>query len=124
MDMVPSESNGIIFCQGCYAEMGTDVYDAIRHFGKQGKIFYVHFRNVRGTVPTFRETFIDDGDVDMRKAMQAYRDVGYDGFFAADHLPVMVGDSEYQHRSRAYAIGYIRAMIQTVSPTETDQQHT
>ena len=47
LDMVPSPANGLLFCNGCYAEMlGQGVYDAIRHFGNQGKIFYVHFRNI------------------------------------------------------------------------------
>ena len=114
VDMVPSESNGMIFCQGCFTEMGSDVYEAIRQFGAQKKIFYVHFRNVKGTVPAFRESFIDNGDVDMVKAMKTYKDVGYDGLFVPDHLPVLVGDSKYQHRSRSYVVGYIRALIQSV----------
>ncbi|NJN82574.1 MAG: hypothetical protein HC802_10090 [Caldilineaceae bacterium] len=106
IDMVPSPSNGLLFCNGCYAEMlGTGVYDAIRHFGKQGKIFYVHFRNVAGQSHDFKETFIDSGDIDMFKAMQAYKEVGFDGVMIPDHLPEIVGDSPFRHRSNAYAIG-------------------
>jgi mannonate dehydratase len=116
LDMVPSPSNGLLFCNGCYAEMlGEGVYDAIRHFGNQGKIFYVHFRNVamqrepsgRG----FRETFIDNGDIDMFKAMQVYKEVGFDGVMIPDHLPEVVGDSPFRHRSNAYAVGYMRALM-------------
>ena len=52
IDLVPSPCNGLEFCQGTVAEMGPDkTIDAIRRFGSQDKIFYVHFRNVRGAFP-------------------------------------------------------------------------
>jgi mannonate dehydratase len=74
-DIVPSRSNGMLFCQGCVKEMqGVDVYDAIHHMGSIDKIVMVHFRNVRGSFPRFQETFVDNGDVDMFRAMEAYRD--------------------------------------------------
>jgi mannonate dehydratase len=112
LDMVPSPSSGLLFCNGCYAEMvGEGVYDAIRHFGSQGKIFYVHFRNVAAQPGGFRETFIDSGDIDMFKALQAYKEVGFDGVMIPDHLPEIVGDSPFRHRSNAYAIGYMRALM-------------
>ena len=115
LDMIPSPSNGLLFCQGCYAEMlGEGVYEAIRHFGRQGKIFYVHFRNVVGRVPRFREAFIDNGDIDMFKAMRIYKEVGFDGPMIPDHLPRIIGDSDYAHRARAHAIGYMRALMQAV----------
>ncbi|GAG40946.1 unnamed protein product, partial [marine sediment metagenome] len=71
IEMFPSEANGLNFCQGTVAEMGVDVIEAIRYFGKRDKINHVHFRNVRGAVPRFDESFIDDGDVDMLAAMRA-----------------------------------------------------
>ena len=52
--MVPSDANAMLFCQGCVTEMGVDVYDAIRRIGSQGKIVYVHFRNVKGIGPLLR----------------------------------------------------------------------
>ena len=66
----PSPQNAMLFCQGCVTEMGIDVFEAIRRMGRQGKIAYVHFRNVRGTPKDFREVFVDEGDVDMYRAMQ------------------------------------------------------
>jgi len=113
LDMVPSPANGLLFCQGCYAEMlGEGVYDAIRHFGRQGKIFYVHFRNVVGRMPRFREAFIDNGDINMLKAMRIYREVGFDGPMIPDHLPHMPGDSDYAHRANAHAVGYMKALME------------
>ena len=61
LDLVPSPVNGITLCQGNFTLMTDDLPAAIRHFGKQGKIFFVHFRDVRGTPEKFVETFHDDG---------------------------------------------------------------
>ena len=110
--IVPSPSNGMLFCQGCVAEMqGVDVYDAIRHMGAIDKIVMVHFRNVHGSFPRFQETFVDNGDVDMYRAMQAYRDVGFKGPFSLDHSPAFPGA---QIANQAFVIGYLRALIQSV----------
>ena len=76
LDAVPSPANGFTFCQGTVTEMGVDVIDAIRRIGGRGRIHHVHFRAVRGSVPRYEETFIDEGDVDMLDAMRAYKDVG------------------------------------------------
>ena len=115
IEIVPSEYNGIEFCQGTFAEMGEDVIEAIRYFGSRGKIFYVHFRNVKGSVPKFSECFIDEGDTNMLEAMKAYKEVGFDGPMIVDHTPHIIGDTKWGHRGRAYAIGYMRALIEAVN---------
>lgn len=111
-DLVPSRSNGMLFCQGCVTEMqGVDVYDAIRHMGEIDKIVMVHFRNVRGEFPKFQETFVDNGDVDMLRAMEAYRDVGFKGPFSLDHSPLFAGS---EVANQAFVVGYMRALMQAV----------
>ena len=65
--------------QGTIAEMGVNVLDEIRSFGKAGKIFLVHFRFVKGTVPRYTEVFIDEGDRDPLESMKAYCEVGFGG---------------------------------------------
>lgn len=111
-DLVPSRSNGMLFCQGCVKEMqGVDVYQGIREMGGIDKIVMVHFRNVRGSFPRFQETFVDEGDVDMFRAMQAYRDVGFKGPFSLDHSPRFPGS---QVANQAFMIGYMRALMQAV----------
>jgi len=107
-DLVPSDYNAMLFCQGCFAEMGIDVMEAIRYFGSRRKICMVHFRNIRGNPYRFEETFIDEGNVDMFRAMQVYREIGFNGPFLVDHIPSI----PQTLASRAYAVGYIRAMIQ------------
>lgn len=110
-DAVPSEANAMLFCQGCVAEMGEDVCEAIRRIGLQGKIVYVHFRNIRGGPRRFEEVFLDEGDVDMVRAMGTYRDVGFEGPFMMDHTPRFPG-KQGDWAGHAYAAGYIRALIQ------------
>ena len=119
VEIVDSPCNGIEFCQGTFSEMEDamdgGIYDMIRYFGERKKILYVHFRNVSGPVPKFREEFINTGHVDMYKAMQIYHEVGYDSFFIDDHVPQTFEDTPWGHRGRAFANGYIQAMIEAVT---------
>ena len=85
-------------------------FDVIRWFGTRKKIFNVHFRNIRGRFLDFQETFIDDGDVDMLRAMRVYKDVGYDGMMMPDHVPRIDGDVN-EAQGFAFALGYIKALI-------------
>jgi mannonate dehydratase len=118
IETVPSEANGLNFCQGTVAEMGVDVIEAIRYFGSRGKIHHVHFRNVRGSIPRFDESFIDDGDVDMLEAMRAYEEVGYTGTLMPDHTPRVAGDGPGARRGIAFALGYMKALMQAVGASE------
>jgi len=112
---IPSKFSGITFCQGTIAEMGVDVLEEIRHFAKQGKIFLVHFRAVRGKVPKYTEVFLDEGDLDMLQVMKTYRDAGYSGPIVSDHTPGMEGDTRWGHRGRTFSHGYMRALVQGVN---------
>ncbi len=112
---IPSKHSGITFCQGTVAEMGVDVLEEIRHFGRLGKIFLVHFRFVRGKVPQYTEVFIDEGDLDPLASMKTYREVGYDGPFVSDHTPKVEGDTPWGHRGRTFSHGYMRALVRAVN---------
>jgi mannonate dehydratase len=113
-----SPYHGLNFCQGTVSEMlekpGEQIFDVIRFFGERKKIFNVHFRNISGGFLDFRETFIDNGDVDMLEAMRAYRDVGYDGMMMPDHVPAIAGDDR-RLQGFAFAFGYIKALIAAVA---------
>ena len=52
---VPSAYSGITVCQGNFTLMTDDLPALIRRWGAQGKIFFVHFRDVAGT-PGVRTT--------------------------------------------------------------------
>jgi mannonate dehydratase len=118
LDLVPSPVNGIAMCQGNFTLMTDNLPDVIRHFGKQGKIFFAHFRDVRGDVTKFVETFHDEGKTDMLACMQAYKDIGYEGVLRPDHVPTMEGDSNdnpsYSSIGRLFAIGYIKGLREAV----------
>ncbi|MFN2203008.1 MAG: mannonate dehydratase [Caldilineaceae bacterium] len=118
IDLVPSPVNGVCLCQGNFTLMTDDLPEVIRHFGNQDKIFFVHFRDVRGTPEEFQETFHDDGKTDMLACMRAYRDIGFEGVLRPDHVPTMAGDTYgvpgYTRIGRLYAIGYIRGLREAV----------
>jgi mannonate dehydratase len=118
LDMVPSPVNGITLCQGNFTLMTDDLPGVIRHFGRQDKIFFVHFRDVRGTPDKFEETWHDAGQTDLLACMRAYREVGFEGVLRPDHVPTVAGDANdqpgYSAFGRLYAIGYIRGLRQAV----------
>jgi mannonate dehydratase len=118
LDLVPSPVNGITLCQGNFTLMTDNLPDVIRHFGRQGKVFFVHFRDVRGTAAKFEETWHDDGQTNLLECMRAYREVGFEGVLRPDHVPTVEGDSNdrpgYSSFGRLYAIGYIRGLREAV----------
>ena len=118
VEISPSPYHGFNFCQGTVSEMlakpGEEIFDVIRYFGSRKKIFNVHFRNIRGSFLKFQETFIDDGDVDMLKAMRVYKEIGFDGMMMPDHVPTITGDAR-NAQGFAFAFGYIKALIAAVS---------
>jgi mannonate dehydratase len=115
---VPSPYNGMTFCVGTRYESGEDVFEGLRHFGEQGKIFHVHFRNVRGTLPTSRgyaEVFVDDGDLDMAQVVRALHAVGYDGVIDFDHAMRISGDTPHGRQYIAFAVGYMKGLLASLS---------
>jgi mannonate dehydratase len=118
LDLYPSPCNTIGLCQGNFTLMTDDLPAAIRHFGKQGRISFVHFRDVRGTAEKFEETFHDEGKTDLLACLRAYRDIGFDGVARPDHIPTMEGDGNEEPATssvgRLFAIGYIRGLIEAV----------
>ena len=112
LDLVTSPANGLEFCLGTLQEMSEgDVYEALDSYSRQGKIAYVHFRNVRGKVPRYHEVFVDEGDIDMLRVVQILRRNGYQGLIIPDHTPEMTCAAPW-HAGMAFAMGYIRAAMQ------------
>ena len=114
IDLHPSPANCLEFCVGSLAEMTEgDVYDAVDRYSWQRRLAYVHLRNVTGKVPRYRETFIDDGDVDVFRVLQILRRNEFDGVIIPDHTPQMACAAPW-HAGMAYALGYIRAALKTL----------
>jgi mannonate dehydratase len=118
MEIVSSDNHGLEFCLGCWSEMGADLEEVIRYFGEQDKLFYVHFRDVEGTVPSFHETFLDEGNYDTLNVMRLLREVGFNGIMIPDHVPHLTDDTDWTHRGRALSVGYLRGMLETLMELE------
>jgi mannonate dehydratase len=112
LEIADSPNVGMCLCVGCWLEggplMGKDVLETIQYFGGLHKIFKVHLRNVDQPLPHFKETFLDDGYMDMQKVVQALRDVEFDGVLIPDHIPQMGNDPRI---GLAYSIGYMNALV-------------
>jgi mannonate dehydratase len=110
-----SPSHGLTFCQGTYKTMCEDVPALIREFGSQGKIFFVHFRDVEGTPGHFRETFHDNGPTNMPEMLKLYQQIGFEGPLRSDHVPTMAGEANehagYGMSGNLFGIGYIKGMM-------------
>ena len=119
IDLVPSPNSGITMCQGTLATAGEDIPATIRAFAEQDKMFFVHFRDVRGTPDKFEETFHDDGKTDMFEAMKTYYAVGYDGPARPDHVPTMEGEDNanpgYELLGRLFGVGYILGLMEAAA---------
>jgi mannonate dehydratase len=117
--MHESPYHGLNFCQGTVCEMLDDpareIFHAIRWFGERGKLFNVHFRNIKGRRLDFVEAFPDEGDVDMARAIAVYREVGYPYMLMPDHVPQIDG-RDPSGVAFAYCYGYIQALIDALPP--------
>ena len=110
-----SPVHGLNFCIGTLGEMLEDVSEApevTRWFGERGKLMNIHFRNIVGKRYSFRESFLDDGDMDMPKVLDVLRETGYKYMVMPDHAPTLSGDNQ-QQVAFAHCYGYIAALLQT-----------
>lgn len=115
---IPSKHNGITYCVGTRYESGENVFEGIHHFGRQGKLLHVHFRNVRGTLPANRgysEVFVDDGDLNMAAIVRTLDEVGYDGVIDYDHAIGITSDDPLHKQYIAFAVGYMRGSLQSLA---------
>ena len=114
LDLAPSRANGLEFCMGTIQEMTQgDLYERLDHHSNQGDICYIHFRNVRGKVPNYQEVFVDEGDIDMLRALRILQANGYEGVLIPDHCPEMHCAAPW-HAGMAHALGYMKALLQVI----------
>lgn len=110
-----SKNWGLCFCVGTWAEggdqMGKNVFEMIREYGKKGMIFEVHFRNVSSPLPRFQETFPDDGYMDMYAVLRELGEAGVNTVIMADHIPKLEGDQGILRSGTAYCISNMKALL-------------
>lgn len=99
-------------CLGTISEMTSgDIYDTVEYFAARNEIGYIHFRNVKNKVPHYKETFVDEGDIDMARIIRILRKHNYQGMIIPDHAPQMSCDAPW-HAGMAFSMGYIKALLQ------------
>ncbi len=117
VQMHESPYHGLNFCIGSVAEMlddpGAEMADILRWFGTRGKLFNIHFRNIKGGKLSFMETFPEEGDVDMVEAIRVLAEVGYKYMVMPDHVPSLDDDDDHSV-AFSFCFGYIRALLQVV----------
>ena len=114
IDLRPSPNNNLEFCLGSIAEMSEgDVYEATDRYTKQGKVSYIHFRNVKGKVPHYKEVFVDEGDIDMFRILEILKKNNFEGVLIPDHTPQMSCGAPW-YAGMAYAMGFMKAAIKLV----------
>ena len=116
INMVDSPCLGVTMCQACYLMMGEDLNKVIPELAS--KIFFVHFRNVFGNKFDFRETFHDNGLIEMANIMKLYKKCGIEVPVRVDHVPLMAGEKQevagYTSVGRLFAIGYLKGILESV----------
>ena len=96
-----------------------EIADVIRWFGTRGKIFNVHFRNIKGGKLSFMEVFPDEGDMDMVESLRVYAEVGYHYMIMPDHVPSISADPDHAV-AFSYCFGYIRGILQALAKEMPD----
>ena len=118
MDLHKSPYHVMELCLGTIAEMEEgDIFKTVDYFARRDKIGYIHFRNIRGSVSYYKETFIDEGDVDMPGVLNILKENNYEGILIPDHTPQMSCDAPW-HAGMAYAMGYINGLLQMLNNKE------
>jgi mannonate dehydratase len=123
-ELVDSDKHGFNFCCGVAAEgledPATELPPIVDYFSARGKIFNVHFRNIRGGIDDFVEVWPDEGDVDMFGIAQILQRNGYRYMLMPDHAPnhpddrAPEGVSGRVRQGWAFQFGYIIATIRGV----------
>jgi mannonate dehydratase len=122
IDAFPSPHVGYLYCCGTRAEAGGSalIMDEIHNYGRKGRIFTLHMRNVRGSLATagaFEETLLDDGDINYFKVLKELRNVGFSGCINPDHIPQIEGDGDGVDQGLAYSVGYLKALLAALAAT-------
>jgi mannonate dehydratase len=116
LDLNPSPSNQLEYCLGTLTEMSEagaqceGVYQALDRHSARGALAYVHVRNVHGRVPHYQETFLDDGDLSIPRALSILKKNNFQGVIIPDHAPSMKCPAPW-HAGMAYAMGYLKSIL-------------
>ena len=114
VELVPSDVNALCFCQRTFASRGgIDIPSATEKLAPQ--ITMANLRDVTGELPSFKESFIDNGKTDMVAYMAAYINCSKDFVICPDHVLTLAGEGAenlgYKTLGRLHAIGYMQGLV-------------
>ncbi|MDR0863775.1 MAG: mannonate dehydratase [Candidatus Symbiothrix sp.] len=114
IDYNQSPANQLEFCLGSVAEMTEgNIYEAVDQYSSQHRIAYIHFRNIVGKVPNYKEVFVDEGDIDMFRVLRILKKNNFTGVLIPDHTPQMTCNAPW-YAGMAYAMGYMKAAMKMI----------
>lgn len=116
-----SDHLGVTFCQACYYLMGENLEEAVKTLAD--KIFFIHFRNVRGVRSDFYETFHDNGAINMKNMLELYtKNCMYNARnipIRVDHVPTLPfengAEDGYDAIGRQFALGYLKGLLEGIN---------
>ena len=121
-ELVDSPYHGFNFCCGVAAEglenPAEELPEIVKYFAEKNKIFNVHFRNIKGGLHDFYETWPDEGDVNMYQLVKILHEADYPYMLMPDHAPLHPDDvapegvTKRVSQAWAFQFGYIIALIQ------------
>ena len=118
---VDAPANGITLCSGSLgADLCNNVESLVREFGGMGRIPFAHLRNVAVRENgSFHESGHRscDGSLDMAAIVQAYHDVGFDGYARPDHGRMIWGETGkpgYGLYDRALGAVYLNGLWEAI----------
>ena len=118
----PSPYNGLTLCTGSLgASRGNDVVRLTEKYASQGRVHFVHARNVRlEGERDFRETAhpSDCGSLSLRGVLEALVRTGFDGYLRPDHGRMIWGETGkpgYGLYDRALGATYLSGLWEGLS---------
>lgn len=117
---VPSTNNGLTLCTGSFgAGRHNDLIHMAEKYTKQGRVHFVHLRNVKWTDDhdSFCEVghWSKDGSLDMAGIVEALVRNGFDGYVRPDHGRNIFGEDGkpgYGLFDRALGCAYINGLFE------------
>ncbi len=125
LKLVDSPANGLTICTGSLgSDLSNDVPAMIREFGKQGKVFFVHARNVlvNGNGDFYESGHhTKSGSLDMAEIIKALYEVKFNGYIRPDHGRMIWGETGvpgYGLYDRALGVAYLNGLWEGISKVQ------
>lgn len=128
LKLVDSKHNGLTFCTGSLGcTRSNDIYRMIEKYSKQGRIHFMHVRNVKILDDgSFEESahFSPCGSLDIVKVLKPLQENGFDGYLRPDHGRMIWGETGragYGLHDRALGASYLTGIWETLCKTADER---